>query len=183
MPPRQMRKEFVKGKRGGAKWGLWVIQLICELLVLGVPPSTIPSAINTFYKALYKEPPNQVPCVRFIRQCHVVVQVMAETMAAIKLGNADTWVQLSNDATSRRQLSFQCLIISILAADGKIDPVIVSSCIYMDDETAETTVDSLCNKVSKHQFLSTLFLLRHTKYFYSVTPNLTLNILSVCNFR
>ena len=75
-----------------------------------------------------------MPCVSFIRQHRVVVQVMAEMMAAIKVGNADTWVQLSNDATSRRQLSFQCLIISILAADRKIDPVIVSLCIYLNDE-------------------------------------------------
>ena len=78
-------------------------------------------------------------------------------MAAIKLGNADTWKQISADATSRRQLSFQCLIISILSADGKIDPVIVSSCIYLDDETAETTVDSLFNKVSQHHFLFTIW--------------------------
>jgi len=32
--------------------------------------------------------------------------------------------------------------------DGKLDPVIVSSCIFMEDETAEKTVESIEDKVS-----------------------------------
>ena len=75
------------------------------------------------------------------------MQVMAETIAVIKLGREEEWVQLSTDVTTRRHIPFQCLIVSLLGADGKIDPVLVSSCIFLDDETAETTVQSIFDKV------------------------------------
>ena len=77
-------------------------------------------------------------------------------MAAIKLGNVDIWEQIPTNATSQQQLSLQCLIISILSADGKIDTIIVPSCIYLDDKISETTVDRLFNKVGEHHFLFTL---------------------------
>ena len=75
------------------------------------------------------------------------MQVVAETIAAVKLGRADSWVQISTDETTRRHIPFQCLIISLLGDDLKIDPVLVSSCIFLDDETAETTVDAVFDKV------------------------------------
>ena len=144
---RKLKKVWLKGQRGGSRWEMWVVQLICELLALGVPPSAIPSTINTMYITLFNEPPTEVPCVSYIRQCRTVMQVVAETIAAIKLGRADSWVQISTDATTRRHIPFQCLIISLLGDDMKIDPVLVSSCIFLDDETAETTVDAVFDKV------------------------------------
>ena len=54
---------------------------------------------------------------------------------------------MSTDVTTRRHIPFQCLIISLLGDDMKIDPVLVSSCIFLDDETAETTVDAVFDKV------------------------------------
>ena len=75
------------------------------------------------------------------------MQVMAETIAAIKLGREEQWAQLLTDATSQRHTPFQCLIISLLGADGKIGPVLVSLCIFLDDETAETTMQSIFEKV------------------------------------
>lgn len=145
--PRMLKKVWLKGQRGGAKWEMWVVQLICELLALGVPPSAIPASIFTVYVTLHQKEPDQVPSLSYVRQCRTVMQVMAETIAAIKLGIEEEWVQISTDATTRRHLAFQCLIISLIGADGKIDPVLVSSCIFLDDETAETTVQSIFEKV------------------------------------
>ena len=146
-PPPRMRKMFTKGVRGGAKWPLWVVQLICELLVIGVPPNTIRPSITTVWETIFNESPEDVPALSYIRQCRVVVQILGETLAAMKLADADLWKQLSTDATTRRHIPFQCLIISVMADEFKIDPVIVSSCIYLDEETAEATVDSLFDKV------------------------------------
>ena len=109
-----MQKVWLKGKRGGAMWEIWVVQLICELLIIGVPPSVIPSTINTVYDTLYGFPPKEVPCVNYVRQCRTVVQVIGETISAIKLGKAADWVQMSFDGTTRRHIPFQCLIISIM---------------------------------------------------------------------
>mgnify|MGYP000853753405 CR=1 FL=1 len=44
--------------------------------------------------------------------------------------------------TTRRQVSFQALIIALMS-DGKLDPIVVSSCIFMEDETAEKEVESV----------------------------------------
>ena len=165
--PRRLSRVTIPGRKGAAHWEVWVVQLICELLVIGAPPATIPKSINTIYETLIGKSPDSVPGVDFVRKCRVVVQNIAETMAAIKLASADEWAQLSTDATTRRHLPFQCLIISLLGEDMNIIPVIVSSCIFLDNETAETTVSSLFDKVChmlcllfshvQHQLIAQLF--------------------------
>ena len=51
--------------------------------------------------------------------------------------------QLDNKMT----IPFTVLIIEILADSGNIDPVVVSSCIFMEDEKSETQVDGIVNEV------------------------------------
>ena len=53
--------------------------------------------------------------------------------------------QLDNKMT----IPFTALIIEILADSGNIDPVVVSSCIFMEDEKSETQVDSIVIKVKR----------------------------------
>ena len=139
--------ELKQVDRGG-KWQPWVIQYICELLVIGTPPASIPSIISTSYQTYYRKEPDEVPQVRFVRQCHVIVQVIGETIAVIKLASAEKWDQLWINATTRRQCPFQALIIGLMDSEKKLDPVTVSSCIFLGDEFAETTVKSILAKVS-----------------------------------
>ena len=61
-----------------------------------------------------------------MRECHVVVQNLNEMLAAMRLGDADTWHQLFTDGTTRWQTEFQNLVISLME-DEKLDPVIASS--------------------------------------------------------
>ena len=70
-------------------------------------------------------------------------------MVAIKLGRAEFWDQLWTDLMTRRQIPFTALIIGILADSGNIDPVVVSSCIFMEDEKSETQVDGIVNEVNQ----------------------------------
>jgi hypothetical protein len=130
------------------KWQPWVIQYICELLVIGTPPASIPSIISSSYQTYYGKEPEEVPQISFVRQCRVIVQVIGETIAAIKLASAEKWDQLWTDATTRRQCPFQALIIGLMDTEKNLDPVIVSSCIFLEDESAETTVESILAKVS-----------------------------------
>ena len=126
----EKRKELKKmfdeqrgaGRRGGGRsWPVWVVQLITELLAHGTPPSAILANIDTMYKTLYEvTKPKEVPSVNFVRECRVVVQVLGETITAVKLASAEKWDQLWADATSRRQTSFQALIIGIMGEDDKI---------------------------------------------------------------
>ena len=48
-----MKKRRKKGKQGGgASWDEYVVQLVSELLVIGVPPNVIPGTIMMMYESL-----------------------------------------------------------------------------------------------------------------------------------
>ena len=57
---KQMKKEWkndeaASRKGGGRSWPVPVVQMICELLVNGTPPTAIPGNIRTMYETLYGE--------------------------------------------------------------------------------------------------------------------------------
>ena len=88
--------------------------------------------------------------VSFVRKYRIIAQINGETIAAIKLARINSWEQLFTDGTSRRQVSFQNLIIGLLDDDDNDDlnPLIVSSCIFVENETAEKQVEGILEKVS-----------------------------------
>ena len=67
-------------------------------------------------------------------------------LAAMRLGDADTWHQLFTDSTTRRQTEFQNLVISLME-DEKLDPVIVSSCMWLESGMPENQVQSVIDMV------------------------------------
>jgi hypothetical protein len=98
-PKRSMQKELddkeaARNNGGGRRWPPWVVQLICELLVTGTPPSAIPQIIQTFCETLLWEKPKELPSVNFVRECRVIVEVIGKTIVAIKLAHAPKWDQL-----------------------------------------------------------------------------------------
>jgi hypothetical protein len=151
-----MKKERVNNYNDGhhtrgrsRHWPLWVVQMICELFVNGTAPTSVPTTIQSIYDTLYNESPEELPSVNFVRECRVVVEIIGETMVAIKVGRAEFWYQLWANSTTRGQIPFTALIIGILTDSGSIDPVVVSSCIFMEDEKSETQVDSIVIKVKR----------------------------------
>ena len=142
------RKRAVKKKGGSSQWESRVVLLICKLLIIDIPPRAIPRSIYTLYETLTGVDPTEVPSVSFIRRCHTVVQVVGETIAAWKLVDADSWRQIFTDATSCRQCAFQALVVGLMDEDGLLDPVIVSYCIFLENETSPTTFDTIVDKVS-----------------------------------
>ena len=119
---RRIKKDWVNvyadGHRtqGGSRhWPPWVVQMICELLINGTAPMAVPSTIQSIYEMLYNKSPEELPSVNFVRECRVVVEIIGETLVAIKLGRADFWDQLWTDSTTRWQIPFTALIIGILA--------------------------------------------------------------------
>ena len=139
----EIKRQRSVGRRGGSgKWPVHVVMLICELLVNGTPPSAVPANIQTASAAFTGAEASDLPSVRFVRQCRTVLQNLNETLAALRLGNASIWHQFFTDGTTCRQIAFQNLVIA-LREDGKLDPVIVSSCLILEDETSETQVKSI----------------------------------------
>jgi hypothetical protein len=136
---RRLKKEWANEEaavaHGGAmRWPPWVGQVICELLVNGTSPSAVPTAMQTMYQMLTGDTPNEFPTINFVWSCRVVVEVIGETIAAMKLADAPSWSQLWTDETTRRQIPFTALVIGLMGEDDDIDPVVVSSCIFMEDE-------------------------------------------------
>ena len=119
-------------------------------LLKSVVRCEIPSSIGTLTATFYGEEPKKLPSINYVRQCQVLVQVIGETITAIKCPN---WAQIFFDSTTRRQVPFTAIVVSLMG-DGpdSIDPIIVSSCVVLEDETSEKQVDGIVNKVSYQYF-------------------------------
>ena len=83
----------------------------------------------------------------------MVIQNLNETLSTFLLGNADSWHQFFTDGMIRRQIAFQNLVIALME-DADLDPVIVLSCLYVENETSERCVQSIIETVSNmsHNF-------------------------------
>ena len=88
------------------KWPVHIVLLVCELLVNGTPPSSVPSNIQTMSAAMTGQEVTEMPCIDFVRQCRVVVQNLNLTLAGLRLGEVDEWRQLFTYGTSRRKIAF-----------------------------------------------------------------------------
>jgi hypothetical protein len=103
------------------------------------------------YEMLIGETPKELPSVSFVRSDRVVVEVIGEKIAAMKLANAPSWSQLWTDRTTRRQIPFTALVVGLMGNnDDIIDPVVNSSCIFMEDERLETQADRILKRVIIH---------------------------------
>ena len=144
----EIKRQRQVGRRGGgSKWPAHIVLLICEQLVNGTPPSAVPANIQSMCAAFTGANSNELPSVSFVRSCRTIVQIMNETLAAMRLGGAEKWFQMNTDGTSRRQTAISNLIISVL--DGtELDPVVVSSCMYLETESAENHVKAITDQVS-----------------------------------
>ena len=50
---RYLKRKRAVGKHGGAsQWEILVVLLVCELLIIDIPPTAIPSSICTLYETL-----------------------------------------------------------------------------------------------------------------------------------
>ena len=80
--------------------------------------------------------------------CRTVVQTLHDLLAAYKLIGQEKWQQLFTDWTTRRQISFQCLVIGFLTATG-FQSVIASLCICSEDKSSEGQVDGIRDKIKE----------------------------------
>ena len=102
------------GRGGGHHWPTHIWELILDQLVKGVPPSAVSDNIIDFVTTFSPSTKiEQVPSLHTIRRARTVLLVVVQTLASYRLAKANKWGQLFTDATSRRQVSFQNLVISI----------------------------------------------------------------------
>jgi hypothetical protein len=145
---KEIKRERPLGRRGGgARWPVHIVLLICELLTVGNPPSAIPGTLQIAHDTFRGCELKELPTVDFVRKCRSVLENLNLMLAAKRLGEAASWHQLFTDGTTRRQIAFQNLVIGLLDAEDKFDSVIVSSCIFLENETSAKQVEGIKSKV------------------------------------
>ena len=76
------------------------------------------------------------------------MQIVGEMIMAMKPAVCPNWAEIFFDATTCRQVPFSTLVISLMGdMPESINPVIVSSCFVLEDETSETQVDGIVSNV------------------------------------
>ena len=64
-----IKRERQVGRLGGSgKWSVCVVIFICELLFNGIPPSAVPTNIQTVSVALTGTASSEIPSVDFVRK-------------------------------------------------------------------------------------------------------------------
>ena len=136
----ETKKERPVVRRGGPKhWLVHIVLLICEMLANGTNPMVVPANIQISCSVFIGIEVEELPSENFVRECRIVLQHLNETLFVFRLGNATSWHQVFTDGTTRSQVAFQNLVITLLE-DGNIDPVTVLSCIYVENKTSERCI-------------------------------------------
>jgi len=81
-----------------------------------------------------------------------LIQIIGKIITAYKLAFGRKWKQIFFDTTTRQKLPFQAFITG-LVSDDVLDPVIVPSCIFMEDESTVKEVESIKDTVSVYILL------------------------------
>jgi hypothetical protein len=103
-----------QGNAGNPRWLLYVWELIIEQIVNGTPPSSINNNIVSMIKIFSPTTEiRELPSIWTIRRARTVLLVVVQTLATYRIAKANKWEQLFTDGTSRRQVAFQNLIVSI----------------------------------------------------------------------
>ena len=110
---------------------------------------SIPTTIQTTYETFYGKFPEGGVSVDFVRRCRPVSEALGYYMVTMFLAWEESWYQKHFDATTRRQNLFSAMVIGCLGGmREKMETLIVSSSVFMEDESSQATVDSLFEKVS-----------------------------------
>ncbi len=140
----QLRCHKLKKIGNPKSWDPIVTQLVIEMLAHQTPPSCVSANILSVVKLLMPEAPiiEELPSIRFIRNCRTVSLHLSKTLAAYEIAKQDIFLQLFTDGTTRRQTEFQNLVIGILTSSG-YRRVALDSCIISEEHNAESVTASI----------------------------------------
>ena len=80
----------------------------------GSPPFAIPSSIGTLTATLYGDDPKKLPSLNYVRQCRVLVQVIGETITAMKLAACPDWAEIFFDSTRKDFSALMQLLTTLI---------------------------------------------------------------------
>ncbi len=129
---------------------IWYLTLkFRQILILFFRGSlAIPSKHWEFVCHILRWKPTKILSLYYVWQCWVLVQIISEKVTAMKLAACPNWARIIFDATTCRQVPFSAVVISLVGDGPKtIDPVIISSCVDLEDKTSEMQMDGIVTKV------------------------------------
>jgi hypothetical protein len=110
-------KEICKVREGRgsmSRWPFYMWELIIEQLVNGTPPSAVNNNIIALVKCFLPSTKiSEMPSIWTIWQSGTVLLIIVQTLAVYRIAKANKWEQLFTDGTSRWQVAFRELVISI----------------------------------------------------------------------
>ena len=149
----EFKKERPVGRRGGAKrWPVHIVRLICEMLVNGTNPQAVPVNIQTACAAFTRVEAEELLSVIFVCECRVVPQNLNESLSMFRLDNSTSGHLMFTAGTTRSQIAFQHPFIALLE-NVDLGPVVVLSCMCVENETSEQCVQSILETVSQIHIL------------------------------
>ena len=141
-------RQLIK-KGGGYICQTWIQHLILEIMINGILSSTIRPNIISQVSLI---PPdiviNNLPSEMYIRQYRTVIRIIGETLTAYRGARASMWQHLFTDGTSRRQIAFQNLIISITENDD-LRPLTLSSTIILEGGSSEQQQSDILDMITR----------------------------------
>ena len=124
-----------------------MVQRIREILLNGMSPQSMPSNIAFMAELMHGSKVKELPSLRFIRKCRVVLQIIDETLTAFKVAKSEKQDQAFIYGTIRRQISLQDFFVAYLEGE-ELKSMIISSQILLEDKTYENQVEDILAKVS-----------------------------------
>ena len=129
-----------------------------EALINGTPSSAIIANIqlhiDTFAPFINKV---ELPSLWTICRARTDVLVISQTLSAYRLAKVDKWGKLLTDATSRMEVTFQNLLHEHFKVTHQpfhystffyiIRPLLLSSCIFLEDERSKTVCKSIVDTI------------------------------------
>jgi len=142
MTPPTIAKQWMKNKckKGGhMEWTVRCDKLVIKLLANRVPPTSIQASILAMARSFFHggDIVHELPCLKSIGIMRSALLWTTKSLAAYRLGSADSWKQLHTNKTSRRQISLVNVVVGLLGTDGVLKLICLSGSIIAEDSTAE----------------------------------------------
>ena len=126
--------------------------LICEMMVTGMNSMAVPANLQKWYASFTGVEAEEIPSLNCVCKCRVVPQNLNESLSMFRLDNSTSGHLMFTAGTTRSQIAFQHPFIALLE-NVDLGPVVVLSCMCVENETSEQCVQSILETVSQIHIL------------------------------
>ena len=133
------------------EWTVQCKKLVIKLLANRVPPTSIQASILAMARSFFHghDIVHELPCLKRLQSMRSTLLWTTKSLAAFRLGSADSWKQLHMDETSRQQISLVNVIVGLLGTDGVLKLICLLGSIIVEDSTFENQSCSIISSFNE----------------------------------